>query len=61
VDVATAGERKALAGAFGFGGIGDEYMKAGRRTDAVRAYQRALQLDPTNAELQTKLANARQG
>jgi cytochrome c-type biogenesis protein CcmH/NrfG len=50
-----------LAGAFGFGGIGDEYMKAGRRADAVRAYQRALQLDPTNAELQTKLANAKQG
>jgi cytochrome c-type biogenesis protein CcmH/NrfG len=59
VDVASAGERKGLAGAYGFGGIGDEYMKAGRQTDAVRAYQRALQLDPTNADLQAKLANAR--
>lgn len=59
VDVASAGERKGLAGAFGFGGIGDEYMKAGRRSDAARAYQRALQLDPSNTELQTKLADAR--
>lgn len=60
-DVATPAERKGLAGSFGFGGVGDEYMKAGRRTDAARVYQRALQLDPTNAELQTKLASARQG
>lgn len=59
VEVASAGERKGLAGAYGFGGIGDEYMKAGRHADAVRAYQRALQLDPTNADLQAKLANAR--
>lgn len=58
-EIASPAERKGLAGGFGFGGIGDEHMKAGRHTDAARAYERALQLDPTNAELQTKLANAR--
>ncbi|HKR01192.1 MAG TPA: tetratricopeptide repeat protein [Pyrinomonadaceae bacterium] len=53
-EVAGAGERKQLAGAFGFEGVGDGYMKAGRKTDAQRAYQRALQLDPNNSNLQAK-------
>ena len=34
-------------------------MKAGHSNDAVRAYQRGLQLDPGNTDLQTKLAAAR--
>jgi tetratricopeptide (TPR) repeat protein len=59
VDVASANDRKVLAGAYGFGGIGDAYMKAGRAGDAVRVYQRALALDPSNTELQGKLAAAR--
>ena len=46
-------------GAFGFGGLGDGYLSAGRSRDALRAYQRALQLDPGNTELQTKIAAAR--
>ncbi|HYX29723.1 MAG TPA: tetratricopeptide repeat protein [Pyrinomonadaceae bacterium] len=59
VDLASDAERKDLAGTFGFAGIGDGYMKAGRARDAVRAYTRGLQLDPNNASLQTKLAGAR--
>jgi cytochrome c-type biogenesis protein CcmH/NrfG len=34
-------------------------MSAGRSRDAARAYQKALELDPTNADLQAKLAAAR--
>ncbi|MDT4897685.1 MAG: hypothetical protein QOH25_2762 [Acidobacteriota bacterium] len=54
VDIASAGERKQLAGAYGFEGVGDGYMKTSRKADALRAYQRALQLDPTNSGLQAK-------
>jgi tetratricopeptide (TPR) repeat protein len=57
--LAPDGDRKALAGAFGFTGVGDGYMSAGRPRDALRAYQRALQLDPTNADLPGKIAAAR--
>jgi tetratricopeptide (TPR) repeat protein len=56
-DIAGAGERKQLAGAFGFEGVGDGYMKMGRKTDALRAYQRGLQLDPNNSGLQAKARN----
>jgi len=59
VEFASEADRKQLAGSFGFGGVGDGYMNAGRPVDAVRAYQRALQLDPNNLELQNKLAAAR--
>jgi tetratricopeptide (TPR) repeat protein len=59
VDLASAADRRDLAGAFGFAGVGDGYMKAGRAKDAVRAYTRGLQLDPNNAALQTKLTEAR--
>jgi tetratricopeptide (TPR) repeat protein len=58
-DVANPGERKQLAGAFGLEGVGDGYMKAGRGTDALRVYQRALSYDPNNTGLQTKIAEAR--
>jgi tetratricopeptide (TPR) repeat protein len=57
-NLASDGDRKALAGAFGFTGVGDGYMKAGRPRDALHAYQRALQLDPTNAELPAKITAA---
>jgi len=59
VDLASEADKKQLAGTFGFAGVGDGYMKAGRAKDAVRAYTRALQLDPNNAALQTKLTEAR--
>jgi len=59
VDLASDAERRDLAGTFGFTGVGDGYMKTGRAKDAVRAYSRGLQLDPNNAALQTKLAEAR--
>jgi tetratricopeptide (TPR) repeat protein len=59
VEVASPNDRRQLAGAYGFGGIGDAYMKAGRKSDAVRAYERAISLDPSNTELQSKLVAAR--
>lgn len=58
-EFAPAGDRKQLAGIFGFAGIGDEYMKAKEKTNAERAYIRALELDPDNTELQQKLSQAR--
>ena len=61
VDVANTGERKGLAGGFGFEGVGDGYMKMNRKADALRAYQRGLQLDPSNASLQAKITRARSG
>lgn len=54
VDVASAGERKQLAGAFGFEGVGDGYTKTNRKNDALRAYGRGLQLDPNSSSLQMK-------
>src|SRR5262249_13222790 len=59
VDLASEADRRQLAGVFGFGGVGDGYMNTGRPKDAMRAYQRALELDPNNADLQAKVAAAR--
>jgi tetratricopeptide (TPR) repeat protein len=58
-EFASAGDRKLLAGAFGLSGVGDGYLKMGRPNDAARVYQRALEFDPSNAEIQSKLADAR--
>ena len=57
--LATPADRKQLAGEFGFGGVGDGFMKLKNKTGAARAYQRALQLDPANRDLEKKLAQAR--
>lgn len=57
--LAGAGEKKQLAGVFGFEGVGDGYLKARQKENAVRAYQRALDLDPANAGAAQKLARAR--
>lgn len=57
--LAPAGDRKQLAGAFGFEGVGDGYLKASERANAARAYQRALELDPGNKDLEQKLSKAR--
>jgi tetratricopeptide (TPR) repeat protein len=58
-NLASTGDRKQLAGSFGFEGVGDGYMKAKEQENAARAYQRALQLDPGNRELEQKLSRAR--
>jgi tetratricopeptide (TPR) repeat protein len=58
-EFASAGDRKLLAGSYGLSGVGDAYIKLGRPRDAVRAYERAVALDPGNTELQSKLADAR--
>jgi tetratricopeptide (TPR) repeat protein len=57
--LAMLAERKQLAGAYGFEGVGDGYMKANRNEDAARVYQRALELDPGNKVLEQKLSQAR--
>ncbi len=57
--LASAGDLKQLAGSYGFGGVGDGYLKAGQKANAARAYQRALELDPNNKELEQKLSRAR--
>lgn len=56
---ASPGDKKQLAGIYGFEGVGDGYMKAKKKPSAARAYQRALELDPGNRQLEQKLAKAR--
>jgi tetratricopeptide (TPR) repeat protein len=56
---AGTGEKKQLAGVFGFEGVGDGYLKSNQKDKAVRAYQRALELDPNNNGAAQKLARAR--
>jgi tetratricopeptide (TPR) repeat protein len=55
---ASPGDRKQLAGIYGFEGVGDGYLKAKNKASAARAYKRALELDPANKELEQKLAKA---
>ena len=57
--LATPADRKQLAGEFGFEGVGDGFVKRKNKAGAARAYQRALQLDPSNRDLERKLAQAR--
>ena len=59
VGLASAADRKQLSGEFGFEGVGDGFMKANKKPSAARAYQRALQLDPANRDLERKLSQAR--
>ncbi len=58
-EVASPGDKKQLAGVYGFEGVGDGYLKAKKKPSAARAYGRALELDPGNKQLEQKLANAR--
>lgn len=58
-ELAGTGEKKQLAGVFGFEGVGDGYLKSKQKDKAVRAYQRALELDPNNNGAAQKLARAR--
>lgn len=57
--LASSADRKLLAGVYGFEGVGDAYLKAKKKPSAVRAYRRALELDPANKQLENKLAKAR--
>ena len=57
--LAADGDKKQLAGIFGFEGVGDGYLKSNQKDKAVRAYQRALELDPNNNGAAQKLARAR--
>jgi len=57
--LAVAAEKKQLAGVYGFEGVGDGYLKSHQKDKAVRAYQRALELDPNNNGAAAKLAKAR--
>ena len=56
---ASEGDKKQLAGTYGFEGVGDGYMKAKNKASAARAYRRALELDPGNKGLEAKLAKTR--
>ena len=55
---ASPGDRKQLAGIYGFEGVGDGFMKANNKPGAARAYKRALELDPANKDLEQKLGKA---
>lgn len=57
--LAGTGDKKQLAGVFGFEGVGDGYLKSNQKDKAVRAYLRALELDPDNSGAAQKLAKAR--
>lgn len=56
---ASPGDRKQLAGIYGFEGVGDGFMKAKKKPSAARAYRRALELNPGNKDLEHKIAKAR--
>lgn len=55
---ASVGDRKQLAGVYGFEGVGDGYLKAKKKPSAARAYRRALELDPGNKQVAEKLSKA---
>lgn len=59
--LAPAGASESLALAYGLSGVGDAFLGAGRAADAVRAYARALELDPEDAETKLKLSELRAG
>ncbi len=58
-EFAASGDKKQLAGLYGFEGVGDGYLKSNQKDNAVRAFQRALELDPGNSGAAQKLAKAR--
>jgi tetratricopeptide (TPR) repeat protein len=53
---ASPGDRKQLAGIYGFEGVGDGFLKARNKASAARAYRRAVELDPANNQAAQKLS-----
>jgi cytochrome c-type biogenesis protein CcmH/NrfG len=58
-NLAPASEKKQVAGDAGLAGVGDAYLRAGKGHDAVRAYQHAAEVDPSNTTLAAKIADAK--
>jgi tetratricopeptide (TPR) repeat protein len=58
-EFAGASDKKQLAGVYGFEGVGDGYLKLNQKDNARRAFQRALELDPSNNGAAQKLQRAR--
>lgn len=58
-DLAPASERKQVAGDAGLTGVGDGYLHQGNAKEAVRVYQKAAEIDPANATLAGKIAEAK--
>jgi cytochrome c-type biogenesis protein CcmH/NrfG len=56
--VASSGDKRQLAGVYGFEGVGDGFMKMKKKPSAARAYRRALELDPGNKGVEQKLSQA---
>ncbi|MBC7795787.1 MAG: tetratricopeptide repeat protein [Pyrinomonadaceae bacterium] len=54
--IASDSERKSLTGAFGFLGVGDGYLLRGQKADALRMYRKAKEIDPNNAQINSKIA-----
>ncbi len=55
LDSASPAEKVKLAGLQGFTGVGDGYLKDRKFKDAIRAYNRAKQIDPKNTGIQAKI------
>lgn len=54
--IASPNEKRQIAGIFGLIGVGDAYLKAERRADALRIYRKAAQIDPKNPLISARLA-----
>jgi superkiller protein 3 len=57
--LAPVSERKQVAGDAGLAGVGDAYLRQGDSRNALRAYQKAAEIDPANTTLAGKIADAK--
>jgi cytochrome c-type biogenesis protein CcmH/NrfG len=56
--LASEVERKQIAGVSGLTGIGDGYIRRNQKTDALRVYRKARELDGDNKQLVAKISAA---